>query len=235
MIWPFLCLHKVISTILRRQLCTQHRLETRWLTFYKTTSSYTFFERKLLYFVSNINEALFLTDNKSVLFRVLVSCGRGIKLLPEPPMTYLTDAYIHVYIYTHLALLQLHLDSQLNTWLQWIGQRRLQDKMEKRLRFGFGVAYNRSLTGYAFMDLLMSFKMAGEDSMNSQSTLKLNPINSWKYIGVYSSLWLQMPCCWSPRPSISTVITIFIVFDQFHAKMIHLGNSIRKQIYFSQN
>ena len=42
------------------------------------------------------------------------------------------------------ALLQLHLHSRLNTWLQWIGQRRLQDEM--RIILGIRASYIRDFT-----------------------------------------------------------------------------------------
>ena len=45
------------------------------------------------------------------------------------------------------ALLQLHLHSRLNTWLQQIAQRQLQD--ETRHILGFGASYIRDLTVYA--------------------------------------------------------------------------------------
>ena len=44
------------------------------------------------------------------------------------------------------ALLQLHLHSQHNTWLQWIDQRQLQDETTITEVFGFGVSYIRDLT-----------------------------------------------------------------------------------------
>ena len=44
------------------------------------------------------------------------------------------------------ALLQLHLHSQLNTWLQWIGQRQLQDETRNIYVLGLGASYIRELT-----------------------------------------------------------------------------------------
>ena len=38
------------------------------------------------------------------------------------------------------SLLQLHLNSRLNTWLQWIGQRQLQDQDKKHFSFGIWCA-----------------------------------------------------------------------------------------------
>ena len=43
----------------------------------------------------------------------------------------------------HLSvLLLIHLHSLLNTWLQWIGQRQLQD-MTRKFKFGIGVLHKR--------------------------------------------------------------------------------------------
>ena len=42
------------------------------------------------------------------------------------------------------ALLQLHLNSRLNTWLQWIAQTKLQDGT--RSKKGYGATYIRALT-----------------------------------------------------------------------------------------
>ena len=44
------------------------------------------------------------------------------------------------------ALFLLHLHSQLNMWLQWIGQRQLQDKMRNVYVWGLGASYIRELT-----------------------------------------------------------------------------------------
>ena len=44
------------------------------------------------------------------------------------------------------VLLQLHLHSQINMWLKWIGQRQMQDEMRNIYVFLFGVAYIRGLT-----------------------------------------------------------------------------------------
>ena len=44
------------------------------------------------------------------------------------------------------ALLQLHLRSRLNTWLQWFGQRQLQDKTWIIQVLGLGVTYIRDFT-----------------------------------------------------------------------------------------
>ena len=47
------------------------------------------------------------------------------------------------------ALLQLHLRSQLNSWLQTIGQRRLQDEMRIIWVWGFGASYIRNFTAHS--------------------------------------------------------------------------------------
>ena len=44
------------------------------------------------------------------------------------------------------ALLQLHLHYLLNSWLQWIGQRQLQDQMRNIEVLEFGVTYIRYFT-----------------------------------------------------------------------------------------
>ena len=44
------------------------------------------------------------------------------------------------------VMLQLHLRSRLNTWLQWIAQRQLQDETINILISGFGATYNRYFT-----------------------------------------------------------------------------------------
>ena len=44
-----------------------------------------------------------------------------------------------------LGILQPHLNSRLNTWLQWIGQRQLQDEMGNIQVLVFGVPYIRGL------------------------------------------------------------------------------------------
>ena len=50
------------------------------------------------------------------------------------------------------ALLQLHLHSQLNTWLRCIGQRQLQETRAIRV-LGFGATYTRGLTVYESLQL----------------------------------------------------------------------------------
>ena len=49
------------------------------------------------------------------------------------------------------ALLQLHLHSRLNTWLQKVGQRRLQDETRIISALGFGSSYIRDFTGYMYI------------------------------------------------------------------------------------
>ena len=47
-------------------------------------------------------------------------------------------------------LLQLHLHARLNTWLQWIGQRQLQEEMRNFEGLGFSVTYIRGLMADQF-------------------------------------------------------------------------------------
>ena len=49
------------------------------------------------------------------------------------------------------ALLQLHLHSQLNTWLQWIEQRQLQEDTRNIKTLGFGATYTRGFTVVSIM------------------------------------------------------------------------------------
>ena len=44
------------------------------------------------------------------------------------------------------TLLQLHFHSRYNTWLQWIGQRQLQDQARDIYILWFGVSYITGLT-----------------------------------------------------------------------------------------
>ena len=44
------------------------------------------------------------------------------------------------------ALLQLHFHSQLNTWLQWIERRQLQEDTRNIYVLGFGAIYTRGFT-----------------------------------------------------------------------------------------
>ena len=81
--------------------------------------------------------------------------------------------------YRLLALLQLHLHSRPNTWLKWIGQRQLQDKVRNIYVFGFGAPYIRGLTVYVWV----STKETQEEQMRRNSiafTLELRLIcTSW--------------------------------------------------------
>ena len=47
------------------------------------------------------------------------------------------------------ALLQLHLHSRVNTWLQWIGHRQLQDETRNIKVLEFGAPYVSDFTAYA--------------------------------------------------------------------------------------
>ena len=55
------------------------------------------------------------------------------------------------------ALLQLHLHSQLNTWLQWIGQKQLQDKTRNIYVLGLGASYIRELTVFLNQEWQLQF------------------------------------------------------------------------------
>ena len=48
------------------------------------------------------------------------------------------------------ALLQLHLHSRLNIWLQWLRQRQLQDETRNIQLFGFGATYIRGMMVICF-------------------------------------------------------------------------------------
>ena len=50
------------------------------------------------------------------------------------------------------ALLRLHHNYRLNSWLHWIGQRQLQDETRNISRLGFGEAYIRVLMAFIFID-----------------------------------------------------------------------------------
>ena len=54
-----------------------------------------------------------------------------------------------MYLEHRSALFQLHLDSRLNTWLQWIEQRQLQGETRNIYVLGFGISYIRGLTVYS--------------------------------------------------------------------------------------
>ena len=49
-------------------------------------------------------------------------------------------------IVDHSDVVHLHLHSQLNTWLQWIGQRQLQHEKRNINIWGLGASYIRELT-----------------------------------------------------------------------------------------
>ena len=45
----------------------------------------------------------------------------------------------------------------------------------------------------------------------------LTHIKTWKHMGVLSTMFLLMPCCWSTRPSVSTVLTKYqLCIDPTH-------------------
>ena len=63
-----------------------------------------------------------------------------------------------------LALLQLHLHSRLNTWLQWIGQRQLHDDKTNIAVLEFGATYIRDsnvrLDAYSLQNALNKYLRA---------------------------------------------------------------------------
>ena len=58
-------------------------------------------------------------------------------------------------------LLQLCLHSQLNTWLQWVGQRQQQDETRNICVLGLGVTYIRELTVRLFCKLAVTCQYEG--------------------------------------------------------------------------
>ena len=66
------------------------------------------------------------------------------------------------------ALLQLHLHSQLNTWLQWTGQRQLQDETRNIYVLGFVAAYIRELTAI-FCRVFSGFASGCSSGVQSRS------------------------------------------------------------------
>ena len=88
-------------------------------------------------------------DNKSVLDQVMAWSRTGDKPLPELILTLFTDTYRKVSNIRRTLVgeeLQLHLHSQLNTWLQWIGPRQLQDETRNIYVWRLGAPYIRDLT-----------------------------------------------------------------------------------------
>ena len=65
------------------------------------------------------------------------------------------------------ALLQLHLHSRLNTWLQRVGQRRLQDEMRIISNLGFGASYIKDST------VIHVNKRSPREEMNNVADVKL--------------------------------------------------------------
>ena len=66
------------------------------------------------------------------------------------------------------ALLQLHLHSQLNTWLQWIGLTPLQEETRNIYVLGFGATYTRGFTVLVLLELKETHHVgvAGEEAHN---------------------------------------------------------------------
>ena len=70
------------------------------------------------------------------------------------------------------ALLQLHLHSGLNTCLQWIGQRQLQDETRNISVLGFGAIYVRGLTAIPVIATRATSFIAHTHSRTSTLTLE---------------------------------------------------------------
>ena len=63
------------------------------------------------------------------------------------------------------ALLQLHLHSQPNTWLQWIGQRQQHDETRNIYVLGLGAFYIRELTVYYINNMVPRGNWCDDDNM----------------------------------------------------------------------
>ena len=74
------------------------------------------------------------------------------------------------------VLLQLHLHSRLNTCLQWIGQRQLQDKTRNIQVLGFAVPYIRGLTVYTYLAF----------------GLQLNLCPAYLHLEMYNKMWITL-------------------------------------------
>ena len=90
------------------------------------------------------------------------------------------------------ALLQLHLHSQLNIWLQWIGQRQLQDDTRNITVSEFGVPYIRALTVYSMFNgicrvlmLCIYFHIAETTCSRPEVSdqLQLSPVKNQYHVG----------------------------------------------------
>ena len=100
------------------------------------------------------------------------------------------------------ALLQLHLHSRLNTWLQCIGQSQLQDEARNIKLLGFGAPYIKRLTIVYSLHCKIGIGISWK--RNHRKTL---PCNLWYKPTVYS--WVYFV-----RWSINKCKEVFL-FDKF--------------------
>ena len=85
-------------------------------------------------------------------------CLTAINHMIYPPTSNVKSTLVGNNIFDHsdvvgaypAVLLQLHLHSQLNTWLQWIGQMQMQDKTRNIYLLGFGAPHIRGFTVMMF-------------------------------------------------------------------------------------
>ena len=100
-----------------------------------------------------------LCDNKLLVFHqkkilkttCMVSLRRNGVKSKYSKTSNISHTFVGNKLVDHSALLQLHLHSRLNTWLQWIEQRRLQDETRNIEVFRFGGAYIRGLMVYVYV------------------------------------------------------------------------------------
>ena len=121
------------------------------------------------------------------------------------------------------ALLQLHIRSRLNTWLQWIGQRQRQDETRNIKVWGFGATYNRDLMVHVYVSSSLRWRQVemnpetNELSLRTQSYSLQHTIYYTRHLGSHEdSHWLTISWLflWN--------ITSFHVLKQ-HKKLQKLG------------
>ena len=97
------------------------------------------------------------------------------------------------------ALLQLHLHSQLSTWLQWIGQRQLQDETRNIWGGGLGASYIRYLTvTYAYPHDTASCGGCADSSFgHRQIGICFYGVSRGAVLVLASWSWHSLWCCWS--------------------------------------
>ena len=85
------------------------------------------------------------------------------------------------------VLLQLHLHSQLHTWLQWIERRQLQDETRNIYAWGLGASYFRESTvllWYAICKLRPSLRFIEKSCINLDINFSHNMV-SCKWLSMY--------------------------------------------------